>query len=144
MLAAQESSISKLVKRFHVCWEVWPEYAFIKHEKRQIGFELDLSGTHGNGGEHPEPGCEECREIYRALVQIAEDVLPKEQADTSHQFEPYDQSIQYSSRHGNRPEVVLRIKIRRRQAFDDPVGPAQLEYLNKLEHDLEERGVSHH
>jgi hypothetical protein len=142
--AAQQSSIRELVRRFHVYWNVWPEYIFIKHEKRQIGFELDLSGTFGDGGELPEPGCEKCHEIYRALVQIAEGVLPRGKKDTSHQFEPYDQSIHYSARHGNRPEVVLRIRIIHRQAFERPVDAAQLQYLNELQQNLEERGASQH
>lgn len=140
--AAQKSSISELINRFHVYWNVWPEYIFIKHEKRQIGFELDLSGAHGDGAEHPEPSCEKCREIYRALVQIAEDVLPRGKKDTSFQFEPYDQSIHYSARHGNRPEVVLKIRIIHRQAFERPVSVAQLQYLNELQKNLEERGAS--
>ena len=80
----------ELIERFHVCWEVWPEYAFINHEKRQIGFELDLSGSHEDGVQHPEPGCEKCRETYQALVRIAEDVFPPVGEDTSSEFEPYD------------------------------------------------------
>jgi hypothetical protein len=134
----------ELVERFHVSWEVWPEYAFINHEKRQIGFELDLSGTHGGGGEHPEPGCEKCLEIYQALVRIAEDVLPAEDQDTTCQFEPYDQGIHYSPRHCNRPEVVLRIRIVHRQAFEAPVETAQFRYLENLQSRLEEWGIGQH
>lgn len=144
-LATKESpNISELVSRFQVYWDVWPEYIFIKHEKRQIGFELDLSGTFGDEVEHPEPGCEKSREIYQALVRIAEDVLPRGKDDTSHQFEPYDQSIRFSGRHGNRPEVTLRIRIVHRQAFERPVDAAQLQYLNELQKNLEERGVRQH
>ena len=58
-LATPESpDVSELVRRYHVYWDVWPEYTFIKHEKRQIGFELDLAGTHGDEAEHPAPGCD--------------------------------------------------------------------------------------
>jgi hypothetical protein len=134
----------ELVERFRVCWEVWPEYTFINHEKRQIGFALDLSGTHEGGGEHPEPGCEKCLEIYQALVRIAEDVLPPEDQDTTCQFEPYDQGIHYSPRHRNRPEVVLRIRIMHRQAFERPVEAAQFRYLENLQQRLEEWGIGQH
>ena len=142
--AQQPSNTRELVKRFHVCWDVWPEYMFIKHEKRQIGFELDLSGTHEGGEEHPEPGGKNCHEIYRALVQIAEDVLPSGNKDTTHQFEPYDQGIHYSPRRGNRPEVILRIRITHRKAFERPVDAAQFRYLNELQRRLEEQGVGQH
>jgi len=132
----------ELVSRFHVCWDVWPEYIFIKHEKRQIGFALELSGTHGNVSEHPEPGCEKCREVYQALVQIAQEVLPRGDEDCTHQFEPYDSSIHYSSRHGNRPEVTLTIRIVHRKAFERPVDASQVQYLNELQQRLEEVGIS--
>ena len=132
---------SALIERFHVCWDVWPEYTFINHEKRQIGFELDLSGMHEGGGEHPEPGCEKCLETYRALVQVAEAVLPSSNQDITHHFEPYDQGIHYSSRRGNRPEVVLRIRIVHRNAFKQPVDDAQLQYLEDLQQRLEDLGI---
>ena len=131
----------ELVERFHVCWDVWPEYTFINHEKRQIGFELDLSGTHEGGEQHPEPGCDQCLEIYQALVRIAEDVLPPEDEVTTCQFETYDQGIHYSPRHGNRPEVVLRIRIVHRQAFERPVEAAQVRYLENLQQRLQEWGI---
>ncbi|HUX10362.1 MAG TPA: hypothetical protein VMW51_06935 [Terriglobia bacterium] len=140
--APQSSNIGELINRFQVCWDVWPEYTFINHEKRQIGFELDLAGTHEDGSEHAAPGCEKCREIYRALVQIAEDVLPTGNKDTTHQFEPYDQGIHYSPRRGNRPEVILRIRIIHRKAFDSPVDEPQFRYLKELQQHLEERGIS--
>jgi hypothetical protein len=140
--AAQPSrDIRELVERFHVCWDVWPEYTFINHEKRQIGFELDLSGTHEGWEKHPEPGCGQCQEIYKELVRIAKDVLPNADEDTTCQFEPYDQGIHYSPRHGNRPEVVLRIRIVHRQAFEQPVEAAQFRYLATLQQRLEEWGI---
>lgn len=131
----------ELIERFHVCWESWPEYAFINHEKRQIGFELDLSGTHTGGKQHPEPGCEQCLEIYQALVRIAEGVLPPMGEDTTCEYEPYDQGIQYSSRHGNRPEIVLRIRIVHRPAFEQPVDAAQFRYMENLRQRLEEWNI---
>jgi hypothetical protein len=129
------------VERFHVCWGVWPEHTFINHEKRQIGFELDLSGRHEDGEEHPEPGCEKCRKIYQVQVRIAEDVLPPADKDTTCQFEPYDQGICYSPRHGNLPEVVLRIRIVHRKAFERSADAPLLRYLEILQRRLEERGI---
>lgn len=139
--APQSPDTRELIERFQVCWDVWPEYTFIKHEKRQIGFELDLSGMHEGGGEHPEPGCKKCLETYRALVQIADAVLASANQDFTHQFEPYDQGIHYSSRRGNRPEVVLRIRIVHRKAFKQIVDDAQIKYLEDLQRRLEEWGV---
>lgn len=137
----QSRGLRELIEGFHVCWDIWPEYTFINHEKRQIGFELDLCGMHEGGEEHPEPGCPKCLETYDALVRIAEAVLPSANQGTTHQFEPYDQAIQYSSRRGNRPEIVLRIRITHRKAFKQAVDGAQLRYLEDLQRRLEEWGI---
>lgn len=133
---------SELIKRFQVRWDVWPEYIFLDHEKRQIGFQLELAGMHEDGSENPEPGSRKCRETYQALVQIAKDVLPPGNDDDNiYRFEPYDPGIHYSPRHGNRPEVVLNIRIVHRKAFDRPVDDGQVRYLDKLQQRLEEKGI---
>lgn len=137
----QPSNTNELIKRFHVLWDVWPEYIFLEHEKRQIGFQLELSGMHEDGPGHPEPGCAKCHETYQALVQIAKDVLPPGGEDHIQRFDPYDPGIHYSPRHGNRPEVVLKIRIMHRKAFDRPVDDGQVRYLNKLQQRLEKLGI---
>lgn len=136
--------IRELVERFHVCRDVWPDYTFINHEKRQLGFELDLSGSPQDEEKNPEPGCEKHLEIYQALVRIAEEVLPPASKDTAYQLEPYDQGIQYSPRRGNRPEVILRIRILRRKAFEQPVDAAEFQYMEDLQKQLEEWGIRQH
>ena len=136
--------IKELIERFDVCQGVWPEYRFIDHEKRQIGFELDLSGFHRGTGAHPEPGCEECLEIYQALTRIAEEILPPAQKDTTYQLEPYDQSINYPAHRANRPEVVLRIRILNREALEHPVDSAEFQYMEELQRRLEEWGIRRH
>ncbi len=65
--APKSLDIREHVERFHVCRDVWSEYASIKHKNRQICFELDLSGSHNDPKENPEPGCAECLEILQAL-----------------------------------------------------------------------------
>lgn len=131
--APEPIDTKQLVQRFQVCWDVWPEYTFINHEKRQIGFELDLAGTHEDGEKHPEPGCEKCLEIYQSLIRIAEDALPERSENVTYQFEPYDQAIQYSPRRGNRPEVILRVRIIHRNAFERPLDAAQVQFMEDLQ-----------
>ncbi|MGA8182413.1 MAG: hypothetical protein WB819_02090 [Terriglobia bacterium] len=140
----KSQDIRDLVERFHVCRDVWPEYTFINHEKRQIGFELDLSGSHEGGEEHPEPGSEKYLEIYQALVRIAEEVLPSADKDATYHLEPYDQGIHYSPQRGNRPEVILRMRILHREAFERPVDAAEFQYMEILQRRLEEWGIRQH
>lgn len=136
--------IRELVERFHVCRDIWPEYAFIKHEKRQIGFELDFSGSAQDEEKHPEPGSDKCLEIYKALVRIAEEVLPNADDDTTYHLEPYDQSIHYLPQRGNRPEVVLKIRVLHREAFERPIDASEFQFLEHLQSQLEEWGICQH
>ena len=109
-----ESNLSLLrdtVKRFQVCWEVWPEQMYVQHEKRQIGFALELAGTHEAGVEHPTPGCEHCRRVFAALQDIAMYILPQEERPSTHEIEHYRQALQYTPKRRNRPDVILTVKI---------------------------------
>jgi hypothetical protein len=90
------SKLGELVQRFHICWEALPDYYYVHKEKRQIGFTLDLTGTHEQGVEHPLPGCQHCYNVRIALHEIAKWIIPKERRDTDHEILPYDQSIQYN------------------------------------------------
>jgi hypothetical protein len=137
----ETSSVEELVARYEVCWEVWPEYTFVGHEKRQIGFQLELSGTHGPCPEHPEPGCEECQKAYSALRRIAENVLQPE-GDCAWQIEPYDQGIHFSRRHGNRPEVSLTIRILHGTGLQRPVDSIEIHCLNEAQQHLEKLGAA--
>ncbi|HVA00537.1 MAG TPA: hypothetical protein VMV34_02675 [Terriglobia bacterium] len=143
-LNVHKLSASELAERFRICSDVWPEYTFVGHEKRQIGFQLELSGAHENGQEHPAPGCDRCREVYSALVRIAESVLPGENEECTYQLEPYDQGICYTARHGNRPEITLTIRILHRKGFDHAVDASEVRYLNEIQQRLEGLGAGPH
>jgi hypothetical protein len=142
------------VERFHVCWEVLPEYYYVsindplhsevkrqKKEKRQIGFLLQLSGTHEAGVEHPQPGCEHCHNVWRALKGIADWIVPKEIRDTDYEISPYDQSIRYDAVRKFRPEVLLTIWIRHRSGFDREVDACEVRCLNEMTQKLREIGA---
>ncbi len=137
-------SPSDLVARFHVCSGVWPDYAFINHEKRQIGFQLELSGTHEPSSGNAEPGCPQCHQVYQAMVRIAESVLAEKNEDYTYEIQPYDQGIRYSPRHGNRPEITLAIRIFHRKDLELPVDQAATRYLNDIQQRLDALGAGPH
>lgn len=135
-------ALHELISRYQVWWDVWPEYIFVNREKRQIGFDLELSGSHEHGSDYPEPGCGECRNIYSALHRIAEDLLQKEGENCTGQIEPFDQGVHYSRRHGNRPEVSLTIRILHKTALERPVDASEVRSLAAIQKRLEELGAS--
>ena len=133
--------LAELVRRFRVCWEVWPEYAFVEQERRQVGFALELYGTHEPWVEHPEAGCDECLRVFTALQTIAEGVLPQEHRPSRSDMGIYDQSIHYSPKRGNRPDVVLPIRITHREGFERPVDECERLCLKEIEQRLRELGA---
>src|SRR6516225_5784839 len=131
---AVATELKQEVQRFRVCWETLPDHYYVKGRRRQIGFVIVLAGTHEAGVEHPEPGCEHCRNVRRALRAIAEWIIPKERRDSSYDITPYDQAI-------HRPEVTLQIGIRHRSGFDREVDACEVRCLREMTQRLRELGV---
>jgi hypothetical protein len=137
------SELRELVQRFRVCWKTWPEYIYSGHERRQIGYELELAGTHEFGLSHPEPGCEHCQHVFFALRQIATYILPRQKRASMYEIGPFDQAIRYSGLHSNRPDIVLKLKILHRNGYDQPVDECEDRCLREVEQSLRELGVGH-
>jgi hypothetical protein len=135
------SNLKELVQRFRICWEALPDRYYVNKELRQIGFQLELSGTHEEDVQHPQPGCEHCRKIWVALEAIADWILPRETRDSEYDIVPYDQSIHYDPLRRFRPDVSLRIWIRHRSGFDRPVDACEVRCLNEMTQHLKELGV---
>lgn len=139
--AEEFTTLAELVNRYRVCWEVWPESLFVGGKQTQVGFELELSGTHEAGAYHASPGCPACRRIYSALQAIAESVLPKEERASRYELGPYEPALRYSPLRGNRPDVTLKVKILHRQGFDKPVDGCELRCLAEINADLHKLGA---
>lgn len=127
-----EQKLKELVKKFRVCWEALPDCYPVKKEIRQVGYYLELTGTHEEGVDHPQPGCVHCQHVWRALEAIAAWIIPKEYRDTVYDIGPFDQTIQYSKERKYRPEVSLRIWIRHRVGFDREVDACEVRCLNEM------------
>ncbi|MBZ5701610.1 MAG: hypothetical protein LAN84_07155 [Acidobacteriia bacterium] len=139
--ARAPEALRELVERFQVCWEALPDSYYVRKEKRQIGFTLELTGTHEAGVEHPLPGCPHCHKVRIALQAIADWIMPKERRDSGYDIVPYDQSIQYEAVRKFRPDVSLRIQIQHRSGFDRPVDACEVRCLNEMKQRLKELGA---
>src|SRR5262245_27952467 len=76
--------LKELVKKYQVCWEVWPEYLMVDGNKQQVGFELVLAGAHQEGA-HPTPGCPKCLDLFQHLKRIANWLLPDEERQSMYE-----------------------------------------------------------
>lgn len=129
-----------LVRRFRVCWEVWPEFSF-EGGKHKNAFALELCGTHEEGVEHPVPTCRHCRDVYNALTRIAQYILPPNDRPSRYDLSPYDQAIRYPPTRKNRPEVSLTITIYHRMNVHDPLDDCQTRCLNEMKGRLKDLGA---
>lgn len=134
-------SIEELVQNFRVCWEVYKEQAVVNGRIREIGFELDLFGTHEPGVGHVAPGCEQCRRVQSALRRIAERIVPHEERPSRYEVSIEGQSLTYSSRRRNRPDVSLTIRIVHRSGFEEPINECEVRCLTEMQHALSELGA---
>lgn len=136
------SHLRELVNRFRVCWEVWPENIVVEHQKRQIGFALELCGTHEPGVEHPSPGCEHCLRVYAGLQQIATHIMPREERPSVYDFQAYDYALHYAPKRRNRADVILTLKILHRSGYERPVDECEVRCLTEMKQRLRELGAS--
>lgn len=133
--------LCSLVERYRVCWEVWPESIWADGHRRQVGFQLELYGTHEPGVERVSPGCPACQRLYAALRAIAEWILPKERRPSTYKIGPYDQALRYSPARRNRPDVTVAIKIIHREGFESPVDACEVRCLTEMQERLRELGA---
>ncbi len=136
------TTLAELVQRYRVCWEVWPEYSLTRRKSRQIGFELELLGSGKSAGEF-DARCPKHAEIHSALDAIARWILESDER-VSFEINQSGQSLCYSPSRGNRPDVVLSIKILHRTDFENPVDESELSYLKKTEAHLRQLGACEH
>ncbi len=133
--------LRELVRQHKVCYEVWPGYHIDREGRKiQIGFELDLIGTHYCPEHIPEPGCAECLKVYDDLKQIALWIIPKEERDSCYEIGIFDAAIHYASQRKSRADIVVPIKILHREGFDRPTDACEVKCLNEMEEKLKELG----
>ena len=137
----KKSELKEMAERFRVCWEVWPEYRYVNDEKRQIGFSLELYGTHEPRVEHPSPGCPECFPVFEALKSIAREILPREERPSTYEIGIYDAELHYTSKRANRPDVMVPIKILHREGFELPLDECEVRCLNEMKQRLRDIGA---
>lgn len=134
-------TVKALVQKHHVYWEVQPEQIPVVEDRPlTVGFNLMLYGTHAPE-EHPVPGCEKCQAVYKDLRIIARWILPKEHRATRYEIEIFDSALRYLPKQGNKPVVMLAIKILHRSEYAKPVDACEVQCLTEMKAKLSELGA---
>ncbi len=142
--------LADLVKRYHVCWEAWPEYSMIGGQEKQTGFDLELFGTHESPTAHAGRGCPACRQIYIALRAVTEWALHRQAQPSMYHIGPYKAALRYSAVHGSgsngtltaKIDVALKVKVLQLRGFDQSLGRCEIHSLRETKENLAELGSS--
>ena len=105
------------------------------------GFDLELYGAHDNGHSDLRPGCSRCRETYADLHRIAVWIMPTEYRPAVYDIESFDDSLHSPPSREPRFEVELRIRIRHRRGWDQPIDESERRCLDEMQSKLRELGV---
>lgn len=139
----QVDRLCEIARKHQLCYEVCPEWSIKDGRKLQIGFELELCGLSSNEKcLHPVPGCPHCWRAYDEIREIAEWVLPREERPSRYDIQAFDRSLHIApSRRQHRNEVIVRIVIMHRSAFNRPVDECENRCLGEMCERLSQLGV---
>jgi hypothetical protein len=70
--SALNSRVQSLVTEYGVFWQFWPQFEQIHGERRLVGFEVELIGSHTSGLNHVDPACPTCRHVRSVLLAIVD------------------------------------------------------------------------
>ena len=69
---ALNSRVQSLVAEYSVFWQFWPQFEQTHGERRLVGFEVELIGSHTSDLNHVDPACPACRHVRSVLLAIAD------------------------------------------------------------------------
>lgn len=103
--------LAALVRAHDVAYEVTTEQRASNAHRplAHVGYRLRLVGSPLDNHGPIAPGCPRCQETFRALVRIANAVLPDEQRPTRYELGPFDAAWHLSAvrAHGIELSIVL-------------------------------------
>jgi hypothetical protein len=63
--------VQSLVAEYGVFWQFWPQFEQTNGERRLVGFEVELIGSHKSDVKHVDPACPRCQNVRAVLLSIA-------------------------------------------------------------------------
>jgi len=111
---ALNSRLQSLVTEYGVFWQSWPQFEQTHGERRLVGFEVELIGSHTSDRNHVDPSCPSCRYVRSVLLAIA-DLMPGElnlsQNSLTYNIDSHSNSIVCLPALGNRSAVWVSIYV---------------------------------
>ncbi len=132
----QISTLKEKVRMFRVVYEVTSAVRIVDGERRAIGFDITLCGTHPKPKNHVLPGCSHYQKIYQALQEIAKAVLPEPGRISRYVIRGFDRAYHQAPLRNLRKDIELVVEIRHREGYLDPVDPCEQSCLAEIKRNL--------
>jgi hypothetical protein len=111
---ALNSQLQSLISEYGVFWQFWPQLYPTDGERRLVGVEVELIGSHKSDLNHVDPACPRCRHVRAALLAIA-DLLPQEarlgENSLTYNIDSHSNSILRLPALGSRSAVSVSIYV---------------------------------
>jgi hypothetical protein len=106
--------VQSVVADYGVFWQLWPQFEQTDGERRLVGFEVELIGSHNSELSHVDPGCPMCHRVRSVLLGIGnlmlrEGVLTRDSLTPS--IDSHSNSVLCLPALGNRSAVSVSIYI---------------------------------
>lgn len=142
--SATQPEVNSFLRSSAVLWQLWPQHAVIHGERRQIGFELELIGSHTLDSNHLDPGCTQCYQLRSILLaiadQLAHDVF-RDHDSVTYDIDPHSASIVCLPGLANRPCVTVSIIVTESHALDRAPGTLSDLVVSRARDYLAELGI---
>jgi len=106
--------LQSLIAKYSTFWQSWPQFEQTNGERRLVGFEVELIGSHPSDLNHVDPTCSGCRNVRAVLLAIA-DLLPREASlgenSLTYNIDSHSNSVLCLPALGNRSAVSVSIYV---------------------------------
>ena len=138
---ALNSRVQSLVDEYGVFWQLWPQFEQTHGERRLVGYEAELIGSHTSDLNHVDPACPTCCHVRSVLLAIA-DLIPREFALSRKclicDIDSHSNSILCLPALGNRSAVSVSIYV----SWSRANGPAfETDLVNGIKTSLNRWGI---
>jgi hypothetical protein len=137
----KQSELKEEVKKFRIVYEVAKADAMVGDERRAIGFDLTLCGTHGEEAGPVLPGCPECAKVWRAMQEVARTILPTGEHASWYEIGGFDHAFHMAPAREFRQDIEMPIRIRHREGYLEDIDQCERDCLDEMKLKLEQLGV---
>jgi len=139
--SALNSRVQSFLTQYGVFWQLWPQFEHTHGERRVVGFEVELIGSHTSDINHVDPACPKCRNVRAVLLSIA-NLVPPDLAlglkSLTYNIDSHSGAILCLPALGNRSAVSVSIYL----SWSGSKGPSfETDLLNGVKRSLNRLGI---